>query len=84
MRETGHSVKSKLALIASATALAVALPSSVFAIGLIGDNGDGSMAAQFGFTPAAADPDIARLVAQSADGQARMVRFTPAGAAASQ
>lgn len=39
-------------------------------------------AAQFVFTPAAADPEIAELVARSGAGQAQMLRFTPAGATA--
>ncbi|WP_340588338.1 hypothetical protein [Erythrobacter alti] len=75
---------SKVALAASATLLAVALPSSVFAIGFFSDDGDAQSASQFAFTPASADPDIAELVAQASGGQARMMRFTPASAATSR
>lgn len=82
MAERKNSVAGKVSLAAAATLLAVALPSSVFAIGLL--NGDGSEQAgsQFSFTPAAADPEIAELIAQGTGGQARMMRFTPAGVSA--
>ncbi|GGD60658.1 hypothetical protein GRI62_14405 [Erythrobacter arachoides] len=72
----------KAALAASATLLAVALPSSVFAVGMLA--GDNPLASRIGFTPAAADPDMAELIAQRADGQPQMMRFTPAGAAVSR
>lgn len=69
---------------ASATLLAVALPSSVFAIGLLNDSaGIGDSDEQFSFTPAAADPDMAALIAQRSGGKARLMRFTPASAATS-
>lgn len=78
-----NSAARKVALAASAGLLAVALPSSVFAIGLLGDSGEFGAGNQFAFTPASADPDIAELIAQSSGGQARMMRFTPAGAGSS-
>jgi len=84
MAKRNNSLGRKVALAASATLLAVALPSSVFAIGMFGSDGAVQGGGQFSFTPAAADPDIAELIAQATDGQARMVRFTPAGASASR
>lgn len=71
--------KRKLALAASATLLAAALPSSVFAIGAL-SNVSAETVGNFVFTPAAADPDVAELVARSGVGQSEMIRFTPAGA----
>ena len=84
MVKRNNSVARKVALAASATLLAVALPSSVFAIGLFTGDGAEQGSGQFSFTPAAADPEIAELVAQATDGQARMMRFTPAGASAAR
>ena len=80
-RKVGQSANTKLTLAASATLLAVALPSSVFAIGALADEAEADMH-QFVFTPAAADPDIAELVARTGAGQSEMTRFTPASAAA--
>lgn len=71
----------KAALVASAALLAVALPSSVVAIGAMGDTGFESRIA---FTPASADPAVAEMVAERTGGQARIMRFTPASAAASR
>lgn len=68
----------KLALAASAAALAVALPSSVFAIGFLNGGDASQIGGKFTFTPGSADPDVAELIAQSSGGQAQMVRFTPA------
>jgi len=81
MTKGNNSLTSKAALAASATLLAVALPSSVFAIGLLSDDSSVRTGGEFAFTPASADPDVAELVAQETGGQARMMRFTPAGAA---
>lgn len=75
------SAQRKLALAASATLVAAALPSSVFAVGALAD-GNLAESTQFIFTPAAADPEIAELVARSGANQAQMLRFTPAGDAA--
>jgi hypothetical protein len=63
--------------------LAAALPSSVFAVGLLADGGQPGAGSQFAFTPASADPQIAELIAQTGAGQARMIRFTPAGSVSS-
>ena len=82
MRSAEKSVTGKVALAASAALLAVALPSSVFAIGALHDAGENFAVSRFGFTPAAADPDIAKLVAQRTGAEAQLMRFTPAGAAA--
>lgn len=64
--------------------LAVALPSAGFAFGALVDAPQPSMREAFiAFTPADADPRMARFVAQNGS-DARMMRFTPAGVAASQ
>ncbi len=84
MAKRNNTIASKVALAASATLLAVALPSSVFAIGLLSSDGVEQLGGQFAFTPAAADPKIAELIAQTSGGQARMMRFTPAGVSASR
>jgi len=84
MSKGNNSLAGKVALAASATLLAVALPSSVFAIGLLNDDGAAQSGGHFTFTPASADPDVAELVAKGSDRQARMMRFTPAGAATSR
>lgn len=83
MGKIRNSAARKVAFAASAAMLAVALPSSVFAIGMFGENGVLGAGDRFAFTPASADPDIAEMVAQNGNGQARMMRFTPAGAVAS-
>ncbi|OYW46991.1 MAG: hypothetical protein B7Z08_10295 [Sphingomonadales bacterium 32-68-7] len=63
--------------------MAAALPSAGFALDALGQSGRGGASAGLpSFTPASADPRIARLVAQ-ADRGARLMRFTPAGAAES-
>ena len=69
----------KLALGVGAVLLAAALPSSVVAIGLIGNGSAYSEASpSASFTPASADPRIARIVAERAGGKAPLMRFTPA------
>ncbi|MBH5321268.1 hypothetical protein [Aurantiacibacter sediminis] len=82
MKRQGTSLAGKLTLAASAAAFAIALPSSVLAIGLL--NGESVAApnasAHIAFTPAAADPAVAEMMARNSQGQARMMRFTPAGA----
>jgi hypothetical protein len=83
MGKIRNSAARKVAFATSAAMLAVALPSSVFAVGMLADNGVLGAGGQFAFTPASADPDIAEMIAQSSGGQARMMRFTPAGAVAS-
>jgi hypothetical protein len=64
----------------AACTLAACLPSAGLAVGALGGSSPslahGTMAQ---FTPAAVDPRIARLVAQSAKSNARLMRFTPAG-----
>ncbi|WP_137680625.1 hypothetical protein [Aurantiacibacter suaedae] len=72
----------KLALGVGAVLLAAALPSSVVAIGLIGNDSTYSEAGpSVSFTPASADPRIARIVAERAGGKAPLMRFTPANSA---
>lgn len=73
----------RVAFVTSAALLAAALPSSVFAVGMLADAGQPAPGSQFAFTPASADPEIAALIAQTGAGQARMIRFTPAGSVAS-
>ena len=69
----------KLALGVGCVVLAAALPSSVVAIGLIGNDATYSEPGRsVSFTPASADPRIARIVAERAGGKAPLMRFTPA------
>lgn len=74
----------KAALGAAAALLAVALPSAGLAFGsLVGAEGDDNAPQTFlAFTPADADPRLAEFIARR-NGDARMLRFTPAGAAES-
>ncbi len=68
---------------ASAVLLAVALPTSGFAFGSQGESVASDLAETFlAFTPADADPRLAEFIARQR-GEARMMRFTPAGAAES-
>lgn len=76
--------KGRLAAGLAGAALVVGLPSAGLAVGLL-DSGTfsrdalptvGSLAS---FTPASADPDLARMI-EARRGSARMMRFTPAGA----
>jgi hypothetical protein len=71
-----------LALVSGALALAV--PGAAFAIGAIEIEGDALAAAVPSniatFTPASLDPDLAALVARRGTDNARLMRFTPAGA----
>ena len=64
-------------LYAGAAAL-VAVPSAGFALGLL--DGSGVREGLRSFTPASADPHLARLVAETAT-NGTLMRFTPAGAA---
>lgn len=71
----------KVALGASAVLLAVALPTAGFAFGSLADDVVEDMPETFvAFTPADADPRLAEFIA-ARSGDARMMRFTPAGAA---
>ncbi|MFB0612072.1 hypothetical protein [Aurantiacibacter poecillastricola] len=66
----------------SAALLAIALPSAGFAFGSLTDPQDRGLPESFlAFTPADADPRLAEFIAQRS-GEGRMLRFTPAGAAA--
>jgi hypothetical protein len=72
---TGH--KGRIAAVAFGAALVVGIPSAGLAVSLIHDV-SGS-AAFVSFTPASADPEMARLI-EARGSTARMKRFTPAGA----
>lgn len=80
MARQRNKLAGKAALAASATLLAVALPSSVFAVGMLSDDTapDGA-ASHIAFTPALADPLVAEMIAEQSGSKARMIRFTPAG-----
>lgn len=69
----------KAALGAACLAVAVGVPSSVLAFNLA-ENQQNSLLRDgiSAFTPASADPRIARMVAERRGGDARMMRFTPA------
>jgi len=70
----------KAALGASAALLAVALPTAGFAFGSLSGADDNAPEAFLAFTPADADPRLAEFI-ERRSGDARMLRFTPAGAA---
>ena len=73
-------LKSRIAAGLAGAALLVGVPSASFAVGLIGDGDSMETFRRFvSFTPAAADPDMARLI-ESRGSLIRMKRFTPAGA----
>lgn len=61
------------ARIAAAGLCVAAMPSAALGLGLIGSD-----SALIAFTPASADPELARLVAVRS-GEGRLLRFTPAG-----
>lgn len=74
----------KLALGAGAFLLAVAVPSAVYAVGQLGDSNAAIVSSSFAsFTPASVDPSLARIIAERSNSNARMMRFTPAGASES-
>lgn len=73
----------KLALGAGAVALALALPSSVVAIGLIdSDSTYSDLGNAVPFTPASADPQLVRLMQERSGGKLPLMRFTPASSGA--
>jgi hypothetical protein len=66
---------------AAGAALIVGVPSSGLAVGLLQDGASlVSPHGIAGFTPASADPRVARIVAERSNGTTRFMRFTPAGA----
>lgn len=76
-RKTG---RGRLAAFVAGAALVVALPSSGLALGLL-DEGVALVrpSGLTAFTPADADPRVARIVAERSGGTSRFMRFTPAG-----
>lgn len=83
MSNTRNSRVGKVTLGASAALLAIALPSAGFAFVTAGQSGDSDVRESFlAFTPADADPRMARFVAERS-GDTRMMRFTPAELAGS-
>lgn len=80
-RKSGN-LAGRLALGAGAAMLAAAAPSAVLATGFFSKDGASGVFATF--TPASADPRMARFVAQNRSAETRMMRFTPAGASASR
>lgn len=86
MRKTGSSgLGSRLAVGIAGAAVALALPSAGLAVSLM--NNGSPLPVELGitsFTPATADPAVARLIASRGEQNAQMMRFTPAGAAASR
>lgn len=71
--------KRRFAALLGGAALALAVPSSVLAIGMLNDGALASADEFASFTPADADPQLARLVEERSGGKARLMRFTPAG-----
>jgi hypothetical protein len=78
----GLRLKGRIAATLAGAALAVGVPSAVLATGLL-DAGTG-LSTFVSFTPAAANPDLARMIAERGNPNGRMMRFTPAGAVSSQ
>ena len=71
-------------LTASVAAVALVLtgvPTAGFALDALGKGGLNLAANAFPFTPASVDPKLAKFVTERSTGTARMMRFTPAGAA---
>jgi hypothetical protein len=84
MSRGSNGMAGKLALGAGAFVLAVALPSSVYAVGkLAGDEAVTIPSSFASFTPASVDPRLAAILAERSSSSARMMRFTPAGASES-
>lgn len=81
-RITPKGRKGRIAATLVGSALMVGVPGAVLATGLLGDSAGLSTFASF--TPAAANPDLARLIAARGDSNGRMMRFTPAGAVNNQ
>jgi len=72
--------RSRLAATVAAGAVVLAsLPSAGFALGAL-DNGRIAPGTFAALTPASIDPQLAALVAERSSGNARLMRFTPAGA----
>ncbi|MEL1251973.1 hypothetical protein [Aurantiacibacter gilvus] len=83
MSNMRNSQAGKATLVASAALLAIAVPSAGFAFGSAGPAAGTELRESFlAFTPADADPRMAQLIAERS-GDAQMMRFTPAGLAAS-
>lgn len=84
MARGSSGMASKLALGAGAFLLAAALPTAVYAVGELADGADLGIRSTFAsFTPASVDPQIAEMIAERSGAEARMMRFTPAGASES-
>lgn len=78
--EVSSGLKSRLASGIAGAALAFAIPSSVWAVGLLEGETSAASNSFATFTPASGDPRLAEMIASTTDGKARMMRFTPAGA----
>lgn len=74
--------KGRFAAVLVGSGLMIGVPGAVLATGLMGDHT--SLSSFASFTPAAANPDLARLIAARGDSNGRMMRFTPAGAVNNQ
>jgi hypothetical protein len=71
-----------VAITAAASLVLAGVPSAALAIGVLDGAVSFSREGKFtALTPASMDSRIARLVAERGDGHARLLRFTPAGAA---
>ena len=85
MAQAKSKFATRLALGVGSLLLAAGLPSSVVAIGLIGETKAFSdFGSAVSFTPASADPRIAELIAERGGSKTPLMRFTPAGASAMQ
>lgn len=81
-RKSPLGLKGRIATAVAGAALVAGVPGAVLATGLLDDGS--SLSTFTSFTPAAADPDLARMIAERGNASGRMMRFTPAGAVSSQ
>ena len=73
-------MRRRLAAVAVGSALVLGVPSATLAVSLLQDDmALERVGAIAGFTPAAPDPGVARIVAERSGGPAQFMQFTPAG-----
>ena len=82
MSKLAQQRRSRLAATAAVGALVLgSVPTAGLAVGALGDVGLPESGSFAPITPASVDPRLARFVAERRNGDARLVRFTPAGVA---
>jgi len=81
-RKSPLGLTGRIATAVAGVALVAGVPGAVLATGLL--DGGTSLSTFAAFTPASANPDLARMIAQRGNASGRMMRFTPASAVSSQ